>query len=71
MSVTNTMILRQQGLSVLTEHLGILEAEHFVSIIKREPFDYTKWREDLFKDVPLDEFLKSAAEFREAQKKKQ
>jgi hypothetical protein len=65
--MTNAMVLRQQGLAALTERLGILEAEHFITIIKREPFDYTKWREDLFKDVPLDEFLKNAAEFRAAQ----
>jgi hypothetical protein len=64
--MTNATVLRQQGLSVLTEHLGILEAEHFITIIKREPFDYTKWREDLFKDVPLDEFLNKAAEARAA-----
>jgi hypothetical protein len=60
------MELRRQGLSVLTERLGILEAEHFIAIIKREPFDYTKWREDLFKDVSLDEFLNNAAEARTA-----
>jgi hypothetical protein len=66
--MTNATVLRQQGLSVLTEHLGILEAEHFIAIIKREPFDYTKWRENLFKDVPLDEFLNNAAEARATKK---
>jgi hypothetical protein len=65
--MTNATALRQQGLSVLTERLGILEAEHFITIIKREPFDYTKWRENLFKDVPLDEFLQKAADFRAQQ----
>jgi hypothetical protein len=40
----------------------------FITIIKREPFDYTKWRENLFKDVPLDEFLNNAAEARTAKK---
>ena len=32
----------------------------------REPFDYTEseWRQDLFKDVPLEEFLKNAHDYR-------
>jgi hypothetical protein len=36
-----------------------------------EPFDYAKWRENLFKNVPLDEFLNKAAAFHKAQKEKQ
>jgi hypothetical protein len=53
-----------EGFNVLAEKLEILEAEHFITLIKREPFDYTKWRDGLFKDIPLDVFLKNAADFR-------
>jgi len=28
------------------------------------PFDYTEWRQNLYKDTPLDEFLKKANEHR-------
>jgi len=36
--------LRLQGIAVLTRALGTIEAERFVALIQREPFDYTKWR---------------------------
>jgi hypothetical protein len=52
-----------EGFKALTEKLGILEAEHFITLIKREPFNYTEWRAGLFKDIPLDVFLKNAADF--------
>ena len=57
-------VLRKEGLDALAEKLGILEAEHFIAVIKREPFDYTKWRETVFTDVPAEEFLQKAADFR-------
>jgi hypothetical protein len=53
-----------EGFKALSDKLGILEAEHFISLIKREPFNYTEWRADLYKDVPLETFLKNAADFR-------
>jgi hypothetical protein len=46
--MTNDAVLRMEGFKALSEKLGILEAEHFITIIKREPFDYTEWRTDLF-----------------------
>jgi hypothetical protein len=62
--MTNDTVLRMEGFKALSEKLGILEAEHFITIIKREPFNYTEWRADLFKEVPLETFLKNAADFR-------
>jgi hypothetical protein len=35
-------IIRNEGMKVLLEHLGKVEAERFISLIIREPFDYTK-----------------------------
>ena len=43
---------------------NLVDAERFIVLLRREPFDYTEWRKDLYKDVPLDEFLKSASEYR-------
>lgn len=40
--ITDTEI-KLKGLEVLINKLGIVEAERFVSLIMREPFDYTKW----------------------------
>jgi hypothetical protein len=36
----------KNGMKVLIEQLGNIEAERFVSILLREPFDYTEWRKD-------------------------
>jgi len=50
---------------ILAQHLGIVEAERFVAIIQREPFDYTEWRQHLFDDVPLENFLENAKNYSE------
>jgi len=42
-------VLRDSGMKILKEKLGLMEAERFVTLILREPFDYTKWRQDFVK----------------------
>jgi hypothetical protein len=32
---------------VLAQYLGDVEAERFIVLIQREPFDYTKWRQNM------------------------
>jgi hypothetical protein len=49
------MALRNQGLKVLINSLGKVEAERFISLIIREPFDYTEWQRDLFNDMSVKE----------------
>ena len=58
-------VLRCDGMKVLAQHLGIVEAERFVALIQREPFDYTEWRQDLFEDMSLDTFLENARRYSE------
>ena len=48
-------IIRQEGMNILLDKLGKVDAERFISLVIREPFDYTKWQENLFKDMSLDE----------------
>ena len=57
-------ILKRKGLDVLTETLGLVDAERFISLILREPFDYTEWQEDLYKGVSLDDFCNNVKNFR-------
>lgn len=38
--------LRLKGIRVLAQSLGDIEAERFIALIQREPFDYTQWRQD-------------------------
>jgi len=60
-------VLKNEGMKVLATHLGLVKAERFISLMIREPFDYTEWQRGLFKDVPLNDFLKDAMVFRKSQ----
>lgn len=59
----NTMEIMDRGINCLLQQLGVVETEKFISIINREKFDYTKWRERLFKDMTLEELNAEAVEF--------
>jgi len=58
-------VLKDEGMRILVEQLGLVEAERFIALMRREPFDYTKWRQGLYKDVPLDAFLRDAQRYRD------
>jgi hypothetical protein len=49
------MTLRNAGMQVLINSLGRVEAERFISLIIREPFDYTEWQRDLFNNMSVKE----------------
>jgi len=49
-------VLRRKGFDALTQSLGILDSERFISLILSEPFDYTEWQKDLYGNMSLDEF---------------
>ena len=57
-------LLKNEGMQVLATHFGLVKAERFISLMIRDPFDYTEWQRELYKDVPLDVFLKNAMDFR-------
>lgn len=52
--ITDTEI-KVKGAQVLTQYLGDVEAERFIALIQREPFDYTKWRQELDEDLSIEE----------------
>jgi hypothetical protein len=56
--------LRLQGIKVLARVLGTVEAERFVALIQREPFDYTKWRQDQWNDLSIEETSSRATTLR-------
>jgi len=61
---TDTLI-RTEGMDTLIKNLGLVEAERFVMLIQKDPFDYTKWQENLFKDMSIDKIYNNAAELRQ------
>ncbi|MDR3328688.1 MAG: hypothetical protein LBS63_01085 [Prevotellaceae bacterium] len=40
--------LRSQGMRILIKNLGNVEAERFITLVNREPFDYTEWQRGMF-----------------------
>jgi len=61
--ITDTEI-RLKGLQVLAKYLGDVEAERFIALIQREPFDYTKWRQGLDEDLSIEEISRRAMALR-------
>ena len=37
-------VIKAEGMNVLIENLGPVDAERFIALINRETFDYTQWR---------------------------
>ena len=47
--------LRSEGMKVLRDNLGLVDSERFITLLLREPFDYTTWRESQWKDETIDD----------------
>jgi hypothetical protein len=62
--MSSNTVLKNEGMRFLTERLGLVDAERFIALIIREPFDYTEWQRQLYEDVPLNTFLENAMNFR-------
>lgn len=61
--ITDTEI-KLKGFEILNNSLGLVEAEKFVALIQREPFDYTKWRKNgLNTDLSIEAISEKAMEF--------
>jgi hypothetical protein len=45
--------LRTAGMRALNSALGPVQAERFVALMLREPFDYTDWQRSLWRNVGL------------------
>lgn len=46
--------IKQQGMQALLQDLGDVDAERFLSLILKEPFDYTAWQKTLWQDETLE-----------------
>lgn len=55
-----------RGMECLTEALGIVEAEEFISLVIRERFDYTRWQRDHFDNMKPGAFHAQALEYAKA-----
>ena len=65
--ITDTEI-KTEGFKALANALGDVQAEKFITLIMREPFDYTKWQKKLWPEKSVSEISKAAMAFRAEQK---
>ncbi len=42
----NDTEIQSRGMKLLSELMGLVEAERFVALVQRDSFDYTQWREN-------------------------
>ncbi len=68
--MTTDTELKMEGMAVLLERLGIVEAERFISLLQREKFDYTQWQSGLWEGKPVRELSAAAMEFRKSRTEK-
>lgn len=61
--IASTVDVMNRGMKCLTEQMGIVEAEKFISLIIREKFDYTKWQREYFDAKTPEEISNEAANF--------
>jgi hypothetical protein len=60
----NDTALFDAGMKVLIDNLGLVEAERFVYLMNKEPFDYTKWHSTLYEGMSVREISAAAMELR-------
>ena len=65
--MTTDSEIRLKGMNALIDQLGAVEAERFISLILREPFDYTRWQRNLWENRTIDEISKAAMQYRREQ----
>ena len=54
--------LSSRCMDVLVQNVGLLETERFIAHLSRESADYTKWRQDKFDDLSLEELGRATRE---------
>ena len=56
-------VIKREGFSALAEKLDPVELERFIVLLKREKFDYTRWRKDLFEDMTIEQISEEAEKY--------
>ncbi|MCL2089558.1 MAG: hypothetical protein FWH14_08750 [Oscillospiraceae bacterium] len=56
-------IVRVDAINVLLSNLGEVDTERFICMIKRDAFDYTEWRRNLFKGETIESIHSMATEY--------
>jgi hypothetical protein len=63
---TDTLV-KNEGMEILAKNMGLIDAERFIMLVQREPFDYTKWQRNLFANMTIEELSKAAMEYQRSE----
>jgi hypothetical protein len=61
--MTDTEV-KQKGLGALLEALGEVDAERFITLLNRDPFDYTTWQKNILGNLNVGEISSKAMNLR-------
>ncbi len=64
LSISSSELLKS-GMKCLTDNLGIINAERFISLIIKEQFDYTKWQKTYFDSIEPKQFDEALLKYSE------
>ena len=56
--------VRQKGLGALLDALGEVDAERFITLLNRDPFDYTIWQRSIFENMDVNQINSKAMELK-------
>ena len=65
-AITDTEI-KQRGLGALLQALGEVDAERFITLLNRDPFDYTIWQRNLFENMDVKQISSEAMALKKGQ----
>jgi len=57
--------IKATGFRALVAALGDVQAEKFIALIQREPFDYTRWQRTLWPEKSIEEISQAAMQHRQ------
>lgn len=58
--------LKIKAVQILRNELGDVETEKFISLILKEPFDYTRWQRDILNNLSAEDISKKAMALRKS-----
>lgn len=64
--MNNAVEIMDTGFDCLVKKLGVVNAECFIAMVKRDSFDYTIWRKEYFKNKNMEEIRSEAAAYDKA-----
>jgi hypothetical protein len=62
-TITDTEV-KQRGLGALLDALGEVDAERFITLLNRDPFDYTIWQRNIFENLDVNQISSGAMRLR-------